>query len=101
MLPTERLETKTGIGNLWLYILALLKKKERYAYEIRHLVEEGYGFLPGEVTAYRVLYSLEIGGFVESHVNGSRKYYRITSKGKKELAKGLALMKMRLKQLSA
>ncbi len=101
MLPSDRLEMKTGIENLWLYILALLKKKERYAYEIRHLVEKDYGFLPGEVTAYRVLYSLEIGGFVESHVDGSRKYYRITPKGKKELAKGLALLKSRLKQLLA
>jgi DNA-binding PadR family transcriptional regulator len=101
MLPTKRLEMKIGIENLWLYILALLKKKERYAYELRHLVEKEYGFLPGEVTAYRVLYSLELGGFVESHVDGSRKYYRITPKGKKELAKGLSTMKTRLKQLSA
>lgn len=100
MLPSERLAEKIGIGNLWLYILSLLKKKERYAYELRSLVEKEFGFLPGEVTAYRVLYSLEVGGFVKSQTNGSRKYYRITDKGKKELAEGLGLMRSRLKELS-
>jgi DNA-binding PadR family transcriptional regulator len=100
MRPSERLTEKIGVENLWLYVLAFLKRRDRYAYELREQVQKEFGFLPGEVTAYRVLYSLELAGFVESREDGARRYYAITEEGKRELAKGLGVLRSTIKKLS-
>lgn len=86
--PKERLERTLTSEMLWLYLLSLLKGKPRYAYELRSLVKEKFGFLPGNVTSYIVLYKLEGGGFVTARSGERRVYYRITEKGKRELEKG-------------
>jgi len=100
MLPIERLKKSNTIENLWIYILSLLmratakrgderssstKKKEIYAWEIPSLIEKKFGFKPGRITPYRVLYRLEKAGFVKSKIEGRRRVYRITEKGKREL----------------
>ena len=87
MLPIERLLKSNTIENLWIYILSLLKKGEIYAWEIPKLIEKEFGFKPGKITPYRVLYRLEKGGFVKSEVKERRRIYRITEKGKDELKK--------------
>ncbi|MDD4625141.1 MAG: PadR family transcriptional regulator [Candidatus Paceibacterota bacterium] len=71
--------------NLWIYILSLLCEKETYGWELPAMVEERYGFKPGKITPYRVLYRLESDGFVESKSGQRRRIYKITDKGKKEL----------------
>jgi DNA-binding PadR family transcriptional regulator len=87
----ERLVKKITYENLWLYILSLLKKEPRYGYEIRRKIEEKFGFKPGQVTAYIVLYRLERDGYIfvirkEKGSRGpSRKYYGITSRGEEAL----------------
>lgn len=87
MLPIERLKKSNTIENLWIYIFSLLKKGEIYAWEIPSLIEKKFGFKPGRITPYRVLYRLEKAGFVKSKIEERRRVYRITEKGKRELEK--------------
>jgi len=90
--PVDRLKEKTTKENLWIYILSILEENDAYGYELRASIAKKFGFKPGNVTAYRVLYSLKRNSFVETFekkVNGrKRKYYRITKKGKEELKQG-------------
>lgn len=65
-MPLKRLREKTTTEVLWPYILALLRSRPRYAYEIRPLISEKFGFEIGNVTAYMVLYKLELGGYVKT-----------------------------------
>jgi DNA-binding PadR family transcriptional regulator len=81
----ERLKDKVQKENLWFFILLLLSTKARYGYELRTLVKEEFGFWSGNVTAYRVLYSLEAAGLVKSQTVERRRYYEITVKGRKEM----------------
>jgi len=55
----ERLVRKLTHENLWIYILTLLKDGPLYGYEVRRMIEERFGFRPGQVTSYIVLYRLE------------------------------------------
>ena len=93
----KRLKKKTSIDNLWIYILRLLQEKEMYGYELKETIKTKFGFEPATVTSYTILYKLEKDNLVTSHVldnpegRPDRKYYAITSEGKKALkeAKGL------------
>ncbi|MCW1296550.1 MAG: PadR family transcriptional regulator [Candidatus Parvarchaeota archaeon] len=85
--PIERLKEKVLKENLWIFIFKLLSEKDAYAYELRKKIEKKFGFLAGNVTSYKVLYLLEIDGYVKSYSNGRRIYYKLTKKGKKELNK--------------
>lgn len=93
----KRLLKKTSIDNLWIYILRLLQEKEMYGYELRESIKTKFGFEPATVTSYTILYKLEKDNLVTSHVldnpegRPDRKYYAITSQGKKAMkeAKGL------------
>jgi len=85
MKPLQRLKKFNTIGNLWIYILSLLKEKETHAWRVQSLIEKRFGFKSGRITAYRVLYRLEKGGFVKSSKGGRRRVYQINEKGKKEL----------------
>jgi DNA-binding PadR family transcriptional regulator len=87
MTPFERLIKSNTKENLWIYILSMLKKQPHYAWDLHSLIEKEYGFKPGNITPYRVLYRLEEQGFVESENKERRVVYKITEKGKKELEK--------------
>jgi DNA-binding PadR family transcriptional regulator len=93
MKPFERLVRLNTNECLWIYILSILKKKPTHAYTLRKKVEERFGFLPGMVTAYRVLYALESQGFVSSADQDRKKIYTITAKGKAELKKAIDFYK--------
>jgi DNA-binding PadR family transcriptional regulator len=77
-----RLKRKLGVELLWVYILSLLKKKPSHAYVLRKEIESKFGFLPGNVSAYVVLYKLQNRGFVSSSKEGNRTVYSITAEGK-------------------
>jgi len=85
--PLQRLKQKLTKENLWLYILSLLREREMYGYEIRKYIKERFGFSSAVVTAYVVLYKLQVEGYVETKWQKSpigrpdRKYYSITEKG--------------------
>ncbi len=99
MLPLERLRKLNTKGNLWIYILSLLKKREIYGWEIRSLVDKKFNFKPGLITPYRVLYRLEKEGFVKSKMRDRRRIYEITEKGKEELKKAKNFYRELLKKI--
>ena len=83
--PISRLEKKVRKENLWVYILTLLEKKELYAFEIRDMINQRFGFWIGNVTAYKVLYLLEQGKYVSSSLRHNKRYYKITTEGRAQL----------------
>lgn len=90
----NRLKRKLGIELLWIYLLSMLKKKSSHAYVLRKEVERKFGFLPGNVSVYVVLYKLEKHDFVKVKKEGNKSVYSITSSGKellKEAKKKLEL----------
>src|ERR1700722_11718176 len=73
-------------------VMRLLQSGERYGYELIELLDrQSAGVLGmGQSTLYPLLYNLEAKGWVTSRIqavdNGrSRKYYRLTEKGKTRL----------------
>lgn len=99
MLPFSRLEKSNTIENLWLYILSLAKKGPIYAYFLQSKIEKQFGFHPGKITPYRVLYRLEQQGFVKSKVKERKRIYEITQKGRNELKKAKNFYKTIIKIL--
>ncbi len=63
----------------------LLKKEPAYAWELPSLIEKEFGFRPGNITPYRVLYRLEAENLVKSKLKDRRRTYDITDKGLKQL----------------
>jgi len=100
MLPFERLKKSNKIENLWIYIFSILKERVIYGWEIPALIEKKFGFKPGKITPYRVLYRLEKTGFVKSKISEKRRIYQITEKGKKELELAKEFYKETLKKIS-
>jgi PadR family transcriptional regulator PadR len=75
-------------------VLRLLEGGEKYGYElVKNLDRQSQGVLAmGQSTLYPLLYNLQAKGLIVSRSeiadNGrSRKYYRLTDKGKRKLAK--------------
>jgi len=85
--PLRRLKNKTTVEVLWVYILSLMRKEPLYAYEIGEKIKAKFDFEIGDVTAYMVLYRLELEGYVKTEWkavgNRQRKYYTITAEGEK------------------
>jgi PadR family transcriptional regulator PadR len=77
-------------------VMRLLESGEKYGYElIKALERQSDGVLVmGQSTLYPLLYNIEAKGLVDSREevagNGrSRKYYRLTAKGKTQLARDI------------
>ena len=75
-------------------VLRLLESGEKYGYELVQLLEKQTGgvLAMGQSTLYPMLYNLQAKGLVVSRSevaeNGRpRKYYRLTDRGKRQLAK--------------
>ncbi len=80
--PIKRLRNLLTSGNLWLYILSLIRiNKKIYAYKLDEEIEKEYLFKPNKVMIYVVLYKLENEKLIKSEFEGRRKYYTITKKG--------------------
>lgn len=84
---------------LWIYILRILQDRETHAYMLRKQIEDRFGFKPGTVTAYRVLYHLTGKGFVSKKTDGRRKVYSITKKGREELKNAVKFYRNQIKAL--
>jgi DNA-binding PadR family transcriptional regulator len=91
--PIRRLKRTLTTENLWLYLLSLLSKKEGHGYTFGKQIKRRYGWRPGLITPYVVLYRLEAEGYIKSHQRGRRVTYSITLKGKKALAEAKVLLK--------
>jgi DNA-binding PadR family transcriptional regulator len=98
-MPLKRLVELNTKECLWIYILKLLTEKPMHAYAIRSLIEERFGFRPGTVTAYKVLYLLNRSGLVDKSTNGRQKIYSITQGGSDSLKKAISYYKERVKLL--
>jgi DNA-binding PadR family transcriptional regulator len=84
--PIRRLRNLLTLGNLWLYILSLIKQKGRiYAYNLGADIEKEFLFRPSRVMVYIVLYKLEDEGLIKSEFEERRKYYSMTKKGEETL----------------
>ncbi len=84
--PVRRLKQLLTTGNLWLYILSLIKKEGRlYAYKLVDEIEKEFLFRPGKTMIYIVLYKLENEKLITSSFEERRKYYRLTEKGENAL----------------
>ncbi len=81
--PMRRLKNALTFGNLWVYILSLIRREKRtYAYELPEKMGEKFLFRPNRVMIYVVLYKLEAEGLIRSEFEERRKYYHLTEKGK-------------------
>lgn len=91
--PLKRLKRKIEKENLWLFILSSLKGKRMCGKDLKEIVEKRFNFLTGKVTAYKVLYLLDSGGYVKSEKSGKKVYYQMTGAGRKELSAGNRYLK--------
>jgi len=84
--PVKRLRNLLTSGNLWLYILSLIKANKRiHAYKLDDEIDKEYLFKPNKVMVYVVLYKLENEKLIKSEFEGRRKYYMLTKKGEETL----------------
>ena len=85
--PIKRLRHLLTYGNLWIYILSLIRKNKKiYAYALDGQIEKEFLFKPSKIMIYIVLYKLESEGLIKSRFEERRKYYGLTEKGEETLA---------------
>ena len=99
MKPLERLQKLNTNDCLWIYVLSILKEKPFHAYAIRGEIEKRFGFRPGNVTSYKVLYLLTKSGYTTKKKDDRRVVYTITESGKKELRKASNFYKQLIKNI--
>lgn len=87
MQPFERFKKLNTKGNLWIYILFLGKEQEIPNKDIRRLIFEKFGFLPGRFLTTRVLYRLKSQGYISKEKYKGKKAYKTTKEGIAELKK--------------
>ena len=93
--PIRRLKNLLTGGNLWLYILSLIKKEgELYAYSLDSAIEKGFMFRPNKIMVYVVLYKLEGEGLISSEFRERRKYYKLTKNGEEALISAREYIRM-------
>ena len=84
--PIKRLQNLLTTGNLWLYLLSLIRRDGKlYAYNLDSEIEKEFFFRPSKVMVYIVLYKLENEGLIQSKFEERRKYYSLTKKGEETL----------------
>jgi len=87
MEPSERFKKLNTEGNLWIYILSLGKEEEVCDEDVRRLIFEKFGFLPGNFLLKTVLYRLRRQGYIKTERYKGKRAYSTTDEGKKELEK--------------
>lgn len=98
--PVKRLKHLLTYGNLWIYMLSLVRKNGRvYAYALDEQIEKRFGFRPNKVMVYIVLYKLENEQLISSEFKERRKYYRITTAGEMTLTAAKGYFRMLLKKI--
>jgi len=89
-----RIERELMRGAGPLAVLKLLERRAMYGYELVEALDGATGgvLAMGQSTLYPMLYNLEAKGYVKAtwrdgETGRARKYYALTAKGKKRLAK--------------
>lgn len=86
MRPFERFKKFVTEENLWIYILTL-GKEITCEDEVRKLIFERFGFLPGNLLVRRVLFRLRTQGYIERKKYRGKNAYKTTKDGLYELEK--------------
>jgi DNA-binding PadR family transcriptional regulator len=98
--PIKRLKRLLTSGNIWLYILSLVKSEGKlYAYNLDGQIEKRFVFKPDKIMIYVVLYRLEAEGLISSEFSERRKYYTLTTKGEEALSSAREHFRMLAKRL--
>ena len=89
MPDTIDIQLKKGV--LGLCVLALLARRDSYAYEIASRLSDAIGM--GEGTIYPLMRRMQTDGLVETYLvesssGPSRKYYRLTAAGRRPRRRG-------------
>lgn len=87
MEPFERFKKLNTEGNLWIYILFLGKEEEIPNEEVRRLIFEQFGFLPGPLLTRSVLFRLRNQEYIKDEKFMGKRAYKTTKKGIVELEK--------------
>ncbi|MBQ6267514.1 MAG: helix-turn-helix transcriptional regulator [Clostridia bacterium] len=88
-----RINKELSKGSNALMVLSVIARQDMYGYQIVKTIENASEdvFVLNEGTLYPILHALEQNGLLDAYwceVDGRRrKYYRITEKGRKELAR--------------
>ena len=85
--PFERFKKLNTTGNLWIYIVLLGRDQEIPNENVRRLIFEKFGFLPGNLLTKRVLYQLKRQGYIKSEKFMGKPAFKTTKKGITELKK--------------
>ena len=85
----ETIEIQLKKGVLGLCVLALLSRADSYAYEIASKLSDAIDM--GEGTIYPLMRRMQVDGLVETYLvessaGPSRKYYRLSARGRQALA---------------
>ena len=95
MTPLDRLRELNTRDCLWTYVLRILRDGPMHGYAIRSEIEERFGFRPGNVTSYKVIYLLKRSGMVSQKRDGRKIVYEITQRGKDALKEAVEFYKER------
>ena len=95
----EKIKENNTLNCLYPYILKILSETPIHAYLLRKLIEKKFGFKPGNVTAYKVLYDLKRQGLVKKTQSDRTKVYSITPKGRAEMRKVVEFYRKQIKLL--
>jgi len=87
MEPFERFKKLNTEGNLWIYVLSLGKENVVCEEDLRRLIFEKFGFLPGNILLKSVLYRLKRKGYIKTEKLKGKKAYVTTEKGKAQIEK--------------
>lgn len=87
---TEKLLAQMRRGAIEYCVLALLQSEDRYGFELTRQLSEADGLVTSEGTVYPLLTRLRNDGLVDTYWQEStegppRRYYRITTNGKRAL----------------
>ena len=99
-MPLKRLKHLNTRECLWIYVLRILADGQTHAYALRAEIDKRFGFRPGTMTAYKVLYLLGKEGFVRKKDEGRKKVYYITENGEKALKEAASFYKKLARKLS-
>jgi len=99
MEPFQRFKKSNTENNLWIYILTFGKEREIKNEEVRNLIFEKFGFLPGNLLTKRVLYRLKSQGYIKKEKFKGKSAFSTTKKGIRELERMKIFSKELLKKV--
>jgi DNA-binding transcriptional regulator PaaX len=85
MEPIKRFKNLVSNDNLWIYVLSLGKENEVQEETVSRLIFEKFGFLPSELMLKTVFFRLKKDGYISKERLASKRAYKATEKGLKEL----------------